>query len=459
LIGFYLALPLAAGDYTALDRYIGQPDKAYRWQLASQTTVAGNTISVLEMVSQAWLTEAEVDRTEWKHWLVILKPAKVAGTAGVVFVNGGSNDGRPPGSPDLTMITMATELGVVVADLRMVPNQPLKFAGEDSPRKEDALIAYTWRKFLETGDERWPARLPMTKAVVRAMDTISAFMASEAGGGAKVERFVVMGGSKRGWTTWTAAAVDRRVIAIAPLVIDTLNVEPCFVHHFRVYGFFSEAVKDYEDERLLGWLGTQSFHKLMEIEDPYEYRDRLAIPKYLVNSSGDEFFLPDSAQFYFADLPGEKYLRYVPNTSHSMEGLEPVFGLMAWLESVLSCTPRPRFYWKADRAEGSIRVRVLDPPAEVRMWTATNREARDFRLARIGKAWTPTALEGRNGTYFAQPANPESGYTAFFVELNYTDRGRFPMTYTTEVVVTPDRYPFESPVRLEGWLAEHRRDP
>ena len=100
------------------------------------------------------------------------------------------------------------------------------------------MIAYTWDKFLRTGDERWPARLPMTKAVVRAMDAMTAFCASAGGRRrATVDRFVVAGASKRGWTTWTTAAVDPRVVAIAPIVIDVLNVEPSFEHHYRAYGF------------------------------------------------------------------------------------------------------------------------------------------------------------------------------------------------------------------------------
>ena len=43
------------------------------------------------------------------------------------------------------------------------------------------------------------------------------------------------------------------------------------------------------------------------------------MPKYIINGSGDQFFCPDSSQFYFNDLKGEKHLRYVPNVDHSVD--------------------------------------------------------------------------------------------------------------------------------------------
>jgi PhoPQ-activated pathogenicity-related protein len=51
------------------------------------------------------------------------------------------------------------------------------------------------------------------------MDTITAVMATPEADPSG-EKFVVSGGSKRGWTTWTAAAVDKRVVAIVPASID-----------------------------------------------------------------------------------------------------------------------------------------------------------------------------------------------------------------------------------------------
>ena len=65
--------------------------------------------------------------------------------------------------------------------------------------------------------------LPMAKSAVRAMDAVQA-VAKE--GASDVERFMVPGASKRGWTTWLTGAVDDRVAAIAPMVIDTLNSRP-----------------------------------------------------------------------------------------------------------------------------------------------------------------------------------------------------------------------------------------
>jgi PhoPQ-activated pathogenicity-related protein len=76
----------------------------------------------------------------------------------------------------------------------------------------------------------------MVKSAVRAMDAATEFLASEAGGKVAVKSFVVVGGSKRGWTTWLTGAVDKRVSAIVPIVIDVVNVRASMMNHYAAYG-------------------------------------------------------------------------------------------------------------------------------------------------------------------------------------------------------------------------------
>lgn len=430
---------------TALDRYVAAPDSHYEWKLVN--TIDGGNVRayVLELTSQQYLTEKEVDRPIWKHWLTIIRPTEIVGTTGFLYITGGNNRSNPPAKPEMGFVDVAATTKSLVAELRMVPNQPLKFAESNRETSEDASIAYTWDKFLKTGDEKWPMRLPMTKAAVRAMDAIQAFLATDPGGRANIQNFVVVGGSKRGWTTWATAAVDKRVTAIAPLVIDLLNLEPSFVHHWRAYGFWAPAVQDYIDKDIMGWLGTKEYRALMKIEEPFEYRDRLTMPKYIVNSSGDQFFLPDSSQFYFDQLQGEKHLRYVPNADHSLRGSDAQATVMGFYDMVLHGKARPKYSWKIEGDR--ILVECQDKPAAVNLWHAENPEKRDFRLMTIGPAYKSEDVPlSPDGKYELKLPTPEKGWSASFVELTYPTGGKYPFKVTTGVKVLPDQYPFPPPV-------------
>lgn len=434
-------------EETALDRYVKAPDESFKFELVSTVPGPGYTTFVLNMVSQNWLTPSEVNRTEWRHWVVIVKPEEVKHSTALLGIGGGNNESKPPAGPEALFAQIAVKTKSVVADLRMVPNQPLSFDGESRRRSEDSMIAYTWKKYLETGDERWPARLPMTKAAVRAMDAVTQFMASPAGGGVKVDKYVVTGGSKRGWTTWTAAAVDKRVVAIMPAVIDLLNIVPSFIHHWRVYGFWAPAVGDYVEHGIMDWNETAEYRRLMKIVEPFEYRERLTMPKYIVNSTGDQFFVPDSSQFYFNELKGEKYLRYVPNTDHGVTRRSDAGdSLAAFYDSILNNYKRPEFSWTIAQ-DGTITVVTKEKPEAVKLWQANNPDARDFRLEKIGPAYQAAELaETKPGVYVAAPPKVERGYTAYFVELTFPTPGGLKWKFTTDVKVLPDVYPFPAPV-------------
>jgi PhoPQ-activated pathogenicity-related protein len=436
-------LLLTAAVATPLDDYVAKPDPSYTYSLAQTIDSPLGKVYVIDMKSQTWRTEKEVNRTLWQHWLTIIVPNEVASATALLFINGGSNGGQPPKGPDGTLVQIALQSKTVVADLKQVPNQPLVFADDpNNPRHEDAIIAYTFDKFLKTRDANWPLLLPMVKSAVRAMDTVQDHMTRVSGGKVQIKDFVVAGGSKRGWTTWLTAAVDKRVRAIAPIVIDVLNMGPQMQHHFAAYGFYSKAIGDYEQMKVLDRLDTQGGGDIRNFVDPYEYCKRYTLPKFLINSAGDQFFLPDSAQFYFNDLPGEKYLLYCANTDHGLKGAEADKALLAWYTALLSGRDLPQFSWQV-AGEGDMLVKVKTRPSEVLLWTATDPNARDFRLETIGKAWTssPLAAAGE-GEYRARVAAPEKGWTAYFVELRFDSGMPASFRCSTEVRVVPDILPF-----------------
>jgi PhoPQ-activated pathogenicity-related protein len=440
LLALFLATCAAA---TPLDDYIAKPDASYTYNLVQTIDSPLGKVYVIDMKSQTWRSEKEVNRTLWQHWVSIYVPTDVTSSTALLFINGGSNRNTTPPKPDGMLAQISVQSRTVLVDLKQVPNEPLTFADDPgNERSEDAIIAYTFDKFLKTQDPTWPLLLPMVKSAVRAMDTAQDFLTKTTGGKVQIKDFVVTGGSKRGWTTWLTAAVDKRVRAIAPIVIDVLNMGPQMQHHFAAYGFYSKAIGDYEQMKVLGRLDSQGGSEIRNFVDPYEYRDRYTMPKFLINSSGDQFFLCDSAQFYFQDLPANKYLLYCANTDHGLGGSNAEKALVAWYTAILTGRELPRFTW--DAAEpGHMVVNAKTRPTEVLLWTATNPTARDFRLETLGKAWQSTPLAGDDkGVYDARVKTPEKGWTAYFVELQFDSGTPMPYRFSTEVRVVPDTLPF-----------------
>ena len=464
LAGLACALMVPTGGLraaeTALDRYVKKPDNTYAWKVLNKVEAAGTTQFVVELVSQTWRNSAEVNRPVWKHWLVVTKPNNAKSDTAFLFISGGANreTDKPPAGADARTLAIAKATGGVTAELKMVPNQTLQFLGDGVNRTEDDLIGFTWDQFLKTGDETWPARLPMTKSAVRAMDCMQELLASDEGGKLKVEKFVVSGGSKRGWTTWTTAAVDKRVVAIIPAVIDVLNVRDCMRNHLWSFGFYTHSVGDYVRHNIMQRMDDPRLEKLYEIEDPWSYRDRLTMPKYIVNSAGDQFFCPDSSQFYFNDLPGEKHLRYVPNTDHSLRDSDATECLAAFYHTVQNGNQRPKYSWSFE-ADGSIKVVCATKPKEVKLWKATNPKARDFRLEKIGKAYTSVNLEDKGeGVYVGKVEKPAEGWTAYFVEMTFPSGLPLPLKVTTGCRIIPEILPFKNLDPAKGPLeAEPKR--
>ncbi|NLX06084.1 MAG: PhoPQ-activated pathogenicity [Phycisphaerae bacterium] len=441
---------------TALDDYVAAADQSFAYTLVNTIAGTGYTAYVYDMTSQNWRDPNEISHTEWWHWLTIIVPDTVSHETALLYLDsplGGVGFNRYgtyelrsniPTTVDSILAGIATDTQSIVVQCEMVPNQQLKFLSEAAGtwRHEDAVLAYSWKEFFDAYDANsvdnyWPANLPMTKATIRSMDAAQAICS---GLNKTLDQFVISGISKRGWSAWLAAAVDAlaqepRVAAIAPMVFDALNLQESFQHHYDVYQSWSWPVQPYVDAGIFDRLGSPEADMLMEIIDPYEYLDRIDIPKYIVNSAGDPFFLPDSSQFYWDELQGPSWIRYVQNTDHDLN-VDAFNALEGFYWSILNSATLPTFLTIVD-SDGSILVwSWTGYVTSAKLWQANNPTARDFRHEVIGDAYTSTTADYWGyGMFFSEVPYPTEGWTAYFMELTYQSAGPQPTKFSTQVSI------------------------
>jgi PhoPQ-activated pathogenicity-related protein len=430
-----------------LDSYVAAPDPTFAWKVEKTFTGAGFHGAVLELTSQTWMTAAESDRPVWKHWLTITVPDQLTSQKAFLYIDGGSTSSTAPATATPRFAQMAIDTGSVISVLGQTPNQPIRFADTpDKPRSEDDMIAYLQARYDAEKNPLALARLPMVKSGTTAMTAIQQFLASDNGGKKTIDGFVVSGGSKRAWTSWLVGLLDRRVIGMMPIVINVLDVDATTRHHWETMGYFSPALGDYVNHKLIPDEIGRKMVEINTIEDPLNYRGRPAMkmPKFIINAVGDEFFPPDNTRFSYHLLPGSKQLRMLPNSRHSTAGTDINESMTAWYDNLIHNRPTPEYSWEV-RDDGAL---VVDPgtakPSQVLLWQGNNPKARDFRVATLGdKAFTSTPLTAQpDGSYIGNIDKPASGFSAYFVELTYPTDGKFPLKVTTEVYVKPDVYPY-----------------
>jgi len=289
LVILFVAVHAARAD---LFDYVKRPEPDYKWKLNETSKHPLGTVYDLHLVSQNW------QGIVWEHQLQVYRPTNINPNATMLLYNtgGSANIGTT-----LLGMELARQIGAPCAFLYHIPNQPL-FDG----KKEDRLIAETFVRYLETKDENWPLLFPMVKSLVKGMDALQAF--SEQEFKLPVKKFIVTGASKRGWTTWLTAAADPRVKAIAPMVIDTLNMREQGPYQLKSFGKYSDQVHDYTERNLLPMPDTPEAKKLWSFVDPWVYRDHLTMPKMIINGANDPYWTTDALNLYWNDLKGDKWV-------------------------------------------------------------------------------------------------------------------------------------------------------
>ncbi|CAF4774177.1 unnamed protein product [Rotaria sp. Silwood1] len=473
-----------------LDDYVNTPDPMFSWKRLQTYPLPTHTLYVLNMTSQKWFDESFSSHPIWWHYLTITVPRIVRRykTAFLLITHGDNTDAMPTTNP---MTNLALSTDSVTATIHQIPNQPFRFWDDpfNKPRDEDALIAWTWKKFFDINgtDPKVLLRFPMTKAVVRAMDTIEQFLKQQ--NLIVPEEFVIGGASKRGWTSkyiythtnfpsillrilaWTTAAVDNtRVVAAVPIVMDLLNIRPSMMSHYRSLGGWTFAFNDYYEMNITRYMNSSIFDKLGEMVDPYSFLNRYSKTKiFQLQGAGDEFFLPDSENFFWNDLQlatGGSHLRRIPNTGHSIRGYEE--SLTSFYLSVADRISLPSMKWTRtmNGTHGIIHA-IIDfsagrpKPADVAAYQArtTDTLRRDFRQAKLDGTtgnivanpviWANTAVQfesqmGSTASYTLTVPIPTDGHwIAALIQATFPGREGTTLTLTTETIILPNTYPLK----------------
>jgi PhoPQ-activated pathogenicity-related protein len=387
--------------------YVKKPDDAFSWKLKAKNEVGGNRSYEIDLVSQKW------HDIVWDHQLVVYLPRDVKPGKTMVLMNTG---GVPKVESNVMGMELAHKCQAPVAILFGIPKQPLF-----DDKKEDALIAETFVRYLKDKDESWPLLFPMVKSLIRAMDALQAFSKEE--WKEPLKDFVVTGGSKRGWTTWlTAATGDPRVKAIAPMVIDTLNMVEQNKHAKESFGAYSAMIHDYTERGLVPLPDTDEARRLWRMVDPYSYRDKLTLPKLLIMGNNDPYWTTDALNLYWDGLKGDKWVTYVPNAGHNLQQddkpdrARALGALAGFTRHVIADKPMPKLSWKHDDAGGKLRLTVEASPAPkaARLWVAAA-PTRDFRKAKWEERKATVGKDGVVGE--AEP--PKEGCVALYGDLDY----------------------------------------
>ena len=431
-------------EYTSMSDYIESTKNEFSYDIQEVIYEENWTGYHIKMISGEWLDSKKVDQVEWWHYVDIIIPKQTTSSTGIMFIDGGEKS-EDYFRIDAQSIRNAIKTQSVIVNISNIPFQPLNFlSSEQDSFEEDDLIAFAWNKFLKQGakqkDVEWLPRFPMTRAIVRAMDLAQEIVLQN---DIVVKDFVVSGASKRGWTAWTTAAVDSRVKAVVPMVIDMLNLVPSFENHYRSYGEFSPAVQEYVNYNIQDWLGTEEFKVLMSYIEPFSFIDKFTMPKYIINAGSDEFFSTDSWRFYYDKLPGEKIIRYVPNKNHSLDGRYLTEDLISYFYRVINDIEIPSLSWNLSDNK-LIAELDYDGDYDVSVWTAKNDDGRDFRLWEEGELWEETSIgKLANNKYELNVSSNLKGYKAKMIEFTIDPESEFPLIISTGPFVFPEKYPFD----------------
>ncbi len=437
--------------------YAKELDKNYNYRLHSKTKDAGVTTYFLELTSQAWHPE-KVFPPIWRHWLTLIVPdRRTKDSALFVMTKGLSSIEKPMSEVPLSLLSIAVSTNSIVAILEGFPIDSTGYY--ETPSKKVELndinfFVWTLRQYYDTGDPNWIILLPMVKSAVSAMNAVQEFVLKELQSEIPVKEFVVCADVPF-FAPWLIPAVDDRVIGIIGINNFVYNIESliktCLIDEITIPPLF-EAI---DNQGLLQNFETEEGEKLLNIIDPYNYRQFMRITKLIISYNGSA---TSNFSFYAEDvlpeIPDPTYWALYPQVSLSRE---PIYlsqslkvtlwenpippkmynfkdTLSVFYQRVISRKELPTFTWNIAQ-RGKCSVKVSEEIVDARVWYCIQ-DAKNKLFENTSEWQVETMTEIGEGIYEADLNFSDENYKAVVIEIVFPSLSgtNFPITSHIHII-------------------------
>ena len=190
-------------------------------------------------------------------------------------------------------------------------------------------------------------------------------------------------------------------------------------HQIEFWGSYSRSIREYVDSGILNDFDDPNKRELLELVDPFTYRDSLDLPKLIVVGTNDPYWPVDAANLYIYDLPGYSGMVYAPNAGHGTEVYrvtQAIQGMISHLNTGLEL-PSIEIFLEETASNVKVRFNVDERDSrlvELRFFHSLS-TVRDFR-----KAFFEYKTIGKE----EEIAVDKVSFNAFYIEGVFTFNGK-----------------------------------
>jgi len=209
-------------------------------------------------------------------------------------------------------------------------------------------------------------------------------------------------------------------------------------YQLEVWGDYSEQIQDYVDLGIPQTVNTPQGNDIAVMIDPYSYLSKLTMPKMIFIGTNDPYWPVDAIKHYIDDLPGKNYIHYVANAGHDLNGGEQAINsISAFFLHTIADQTYTECSWEVTETGKDIMMDITGSTNLIEaayLWSADS-EDRDFR----DEEWSATSLVAiDNSSVKTTIQYPESGFRAFYIDLEYADLYDRNYTKSTRMFVADD---------------------